>query len=1459
MSRPTAVLPTPAASGGELDYVDLDRSLAPLRKDEPASLELGHLGRRYGGWKSWADLLQYPRVVVLAEASSGKTAELKGQAQKLVDQGEPAFFLRLEDLADFGLEEALAPGRLAPFRSWRDARGRAWFFLDSVDETRLNRKSFETALRRFASALGDAAADVHVIVSCRASDWRGRADRQAIEQMLPPPRAAAQDLPDDELDPDAALLGPIFDAKPSYRDEIEKEDAAPEPPGLLVVQLTPLTGEQCRDLAVRAGTPDVDAFLDALPRFGLETFAERPGDLLELAAYWREKRAFGSLAEMAEHAVTVKLREVNAFRADSGELSPQEAREGAERLAAALTFGRSFTLLAAGDEADPILAAGALDPAHILLGWNDAKRAALLRRAIFAPSTYGRLRFHHRTTQEFLAASWLNRMLHAGAAMTAVWNVLFAKRYGVETVVPSLRPVAAWLALKQPAIRDEMIRREPVALLSHGDPRSLPLESRKALLRAYAERDAAGELSEARIEHRAIWLFSDPGLAGAIREAWALNPDHGFRTDLVRCIREAKIAECADLALDGALDAQGPDYKRGVAADALVECQATGEIVRLVAAIRDPNTSLTTQLAASFAEALYPAHLDAGDVVTLFGRAQPPPERVIDGIGHHVEELARRGGLDQRRALASGLAHAALRGPFRRRREKLIPRHAEIIRGLAGFMAEELERLGPFDPPSDDLLILLQALTRAGYDCPRDDGPDVRVLLQQKPRVNQALFWRNVSEARADFAELCRPWQVFVGEGAPLWGLGPADLEGLAVDVRSQALALDREVALAAVVQILRGEQLFETQAAWLDELVAGDAALQAVLARFRAPEPEDNHQRRWEVRNRRLAAVQAAREAKDKESWREFQRRLQAEPTLLSDPKLARAWTTGGFRLWDLARWLAGRKEHRFEAVVLRWRDLTPVFGATVAEAFRDGLRAFWRGTHARRPKYTSQNHLTTYRSTPLAFGGVSVEAAEDPDWIGKLDAGEVRRATEHAVMSELSYPDWLDQLLASRRDIAMPVVLAGIHVEWRRKWGTPTLLRHYARNAEEAPPELADKIAQLFRAGRPGNEEVYRLAVEFLLRRTLSARDRANVAGLARRRWRSEAAAGALARGRLNLTLAMGLAPAVGLEELEAWIASGQPPADDVVATIGDLFGRDASSLPAAAWARFTVPDLERLVRMAYRHIPRSQDSASSGARRMEARDYARQARDASLSSLLARPGYETFAVLRRLAEAGGDFELSAHRLRELAHRRAESDAEFEAWSPAEVLVFEAEQTAPATTGAELLRIVEGVLQDIQLSFSRADASSGSILTLAPDETPVQLWLAEQLNLRAAGRYHAVREAEVADENKPDVLVTSAHGPIQVAVEVKHGGMDWSPRALQAALRRQLADQYLLPENRRHGVLVITHHGARTWRNPDTGARWLFGDLMPWLDAEARAITRNVAGSVELRAIGLDPHAKS
>ena len=116
-------------------------------------------------------------------------------------------------------------------------------------------------------------------------------------------------------------------------------------------------------------------------------------------------------------------------------------------------------------------------------------------------------------------------------------------------------------------------------------------------------------------------------------------------------------------------------------------------------------------------------------------------------------------------------------------------------------------------------------------------------------------------------------------------------------------------------------------------------------------------------------------------------------------------------------------------------------------------------------------------------------------------------------------------------------------------------------------------------------------------------------------------------------------------------------------------------------------------------------------------------------------------------------------------LTRGKAERDAETPAWTPAETLTFERQFTAPAKTGADLLRLVVGVLADIAQNLTKGDFTSRALLERAKDEEEVQHWLAEQMNARAKGRFHAVREAEVAIRDKPDLIIASTSAPLRIS----------------------------------------------------------------------------------------------
>ena len=168
-----------------MEFVDLNRSFVAIANDSESNLLIGRVwGRRIGGWLEWSDLLNYPRVVLLAEAASGKTEEFRHTASALRARGNRAFYCTIEQLADRELAASLDPAERAALTEWKSGTEVGWFFLDSVDEARLNRKRFEDALRRLADDLCPAMSRACVLVSCRISDWKGNSDRLALQRLL---------------------------------------------------------------------------------------------------------------------------------------------------------------------------------------------------------------------------------------------------------------------------------------------------------------------------------------------------------------------------------------------------------------------------------------------------------------------------------------------------------------------------------------------------------------------------------------------------------------------------------------------------------------------------------------------------------------------------------------------------------------------------------------------------------------------------------------------------------------------------------------------------------------------------------------------------------------------------------------------------------------------------------------------------------------------------------------------------------------------------------------------------------------------------------------------------------------------------------------------------------------------------------------------------------------------------
>ncbi|WP_156463059.1 hypothetical protein [Methylobacterium sp. Leaf93] len=1476
-------------------FVDLNRSFVPIKKDKEASLDIGRTwGRKIAGWLDWDELLKYQRVVLLAEASSGKTEEFRNSAQALAAAGGHAFFVRVEDLADDGFEQALESPEVArAFERWRalDDGGNgpeARFFLDSVDEARLNNKSFEKALRRLARELGGALERSRVFASCRVSDWKGSDDREAFTRILPV-RARPERIADQSA-ADASLLDPIFKER-SRNNPGPRQRSEPRPfDELIVVQLVPLSWDQRQQLATASGVSDAESFGHAITENGLDTLAERPGDLLDLADYWTSYGQFGTLSEMIEHGVARKLTE-RAFRPDNRDLDSTQARQGAERVAGALTLAKSFTLRAPGHNADPTLASGALDPVEVLPEWTEAQRNSLTRRGVFTPSTYGRVRFHHRGTQEYLAANWLDRLLKHGCPRSAVHDLLFADLYGVPTVVPSLRATAAWLAREYPDVRDTLLQREPLVLLREGDPRSLPLDSKEQLLLTYAERHASGEISDDSLDHRALWMFSTPLLANAIRLAWGLNAREGFRVDLLRLIREGPVTACADLARLTALDVSVSDILRTYAVESLAACGDHDALTAVAALIRSRPAPAGSQLAIDFARFLFPCYLSTDDLLFLIESAAPDRKKSLGRLGWALKQFWRNCPHDEARLrFCDGLGQLCLTPPFVSDYRRVSVRFAELSRDLGQIARDSVRRFGERAP-----LPLLMAVERAERDhsALNDDKPSLSLeeLVNSHAGLKRSLFWADVEETRRNATQTAdRPsavWHIYFS-GNPLWQFEQSDRSWLEADVCSRDLEDDRRIALSAVVRLLHQAQkdtsasdpTLRSHEPHLRMLMAGGGErLAEDLTGYLSPPAKPSDAEREKRGVLREQKVDEAREKKDKASWVRFREEVSADPTILRDPARLSNWKDGSQKLEVLTRWLRRRTDADYEDAARQWRLLEEGFGRAVAEAYRDGMKVLWRITEPARPDRGSGGAVTEKYPTILSMSGIGIEATEDEGWAARLTEPDTHRAVAHARLSERGHPEWIDGIIASRPSIALPVLREMLVDEWSgRLPGYVSPMGHYTRSNTSIPSAVADIIVEIVSGPCADQLDIFDRGLRLLLRISLDESSRAALRRLSLRRLRAAAKRGTEEWLSRHFAMLFQVDADRGVQELATWLdrltapsgaGSGRVLAgyaeDDfeiapcrstiVEHVLGTMFGREDRLLCSRALKIVNVGALTGLVRLAYRHIRPQDDIEHEGSYTPGRRDAAQEARNVILGALLDRSGADAYRAVRELA-ADPLFEARWHRFNELAHGMAERDAELPAWSPLEVFHFERTSVAPAKTGDALLKVVTGVLSDINADLTGigSDSSSRALLQRAEVEEEVQQWLAEQMNLRAVGRFHAHREAQVAGGDKPDIIVSSTASAAEVAVEVKHGGQGWSVRDLESALNWQLAENYLKPVNRRHGVLVVSHHGDRSWRAPEDRAVLSFENVMTRLQEKAEGRTVNRVGAISLRAIGID-----
>ncbi|RZB37205.1 MAG: hypothetical protein SRB2_01287, partial [Desulfobacteraceae bacterium Eth-SRB2] len=1408
--------------------------------------------------EGWDQLLGLYRVIILAEAGAGKTEEIRQIATKLRSEGKDAFFFRLESLSG-GLRTSFEIGDEQEFQEWLASDEEAWLFLDSVDEARLKSfRNFEEAIRNFAAELGASKQRAHICITSRPSEWRPKADLSLIKGQLP----FVEVTPAEVSDENGSALNQEAPQKSATGVEVKKkpERSRVNPK---VFSLLPLDKYQIRTFAIAKGVEDVDAFLQAIERTEAEVFSRRPLDLDDLINYWTKNGNLASLKNLIEFSIDTKLKETDPDRCRRLPLLQEEAWIGAEMIAAAVSFQKRERILIPEQNPDSHLKSSAINAADIVNEWVETKISALLQRPIFDEAIYGAVKFHHRIVREHLTSKWLHRLLLEGKSRREIHALFLKKRYGETVLVPSMRPILAWLILLDDRIREKTIRSFPEVCLQGGDPASLPIEIRKSMLERFCTLYANKSFRDFSFGLAELRRFAHPDLDSTVNcllDLYANNEE--IRELLLRIAWQGKMSGCSAKSLIYALDKSFDIYSRLYGIRVV---RAVGTPVQkhklIKALLADPNLKdehITGELIDAFCD----DGLDIPDILTLLGRLEKSERH-----RHYYVDSALKGfsrhkcPADKLTQWLQGLLSLIKIEPFCKRRFFEVSQSYGWLLSYAIIVAERLVEARDdrvFNEPVLEIISLAQVERdfRLYYN---EVEHKLDSLVKAWPELNRALFWYDVtknrryldkrSETRLTEYWHMTPWQHY-------WEFKEKDFDSIVEDIRTKDLLDDRLIALSLAFRLYKeGNPKKRVLLNKLKKAVKGTQELEEALYKSIHPGPlseEVKKHRRSGAALKRQRILGEKKRVENRQKWVEW---LQSHTDVLRDTSIASEGS-----VWKATNYLLHELRHKIEDrnrwAASRWEKLIPEFGQEVAEALRDGCIDYWR-------KYTPvlrSEGIEKPNSIPgavvVGISGLEMEAGYIKDWPDNLSAAEAELACRYAFREMNGFPDWFEKLYSVFPDIVETMVLR--EIEWEFSVYNGKDLCHYVLDdvlwqAKWLYPNLSGKILELLETHEPKHEATVEKGLSIVL--ASSDLDPKAIVRVAK-----EKVVSPYSDDRQACWLAAWMQVDAGeaIKALDKTLEAIEDPSRSTsiammfsVALVG---GRHEAN--TSLYADYHKPEiLLRLIKLLYAHIRREEDidRYGGGTYSPTLRDKAQDARGRLLSNLVNLPGKAAYIALLDLVDTHPDKGMRQHCLL-AAKSRAEQDAEIEPWESGDITQFAREAEKTPKNHRELFELTVSRLLDLKYELEEGDHSQAEAYRRIDDERLHRIFIGAWLRDKSRDKYTVTQEEELPDRKEPDIRMHGSGFAAPVPIELKIAD-NWSGPVLFERLRNQLCGQYLRDPRSNNGIYLLGYLGKKpAWEHLETGEKMAYLELIHALKIEAQKIVAHNSKIEDLQIIAID-----
>lgn len=1428
------------------DFVQLDRTFHELATHarESDSFDLNQTFIT-GPSLSWGDLLKGFRTVVLSEAGTGKTEEIRQTARHLRAAGKRAFFLRLEHIPD-DFEDAFEIGTFDEFEQWLSSADEAWLLLDSVDEARLrNPGDFERAVRKIGRRIQSASARAHIILTGRTSAWRAKTDLDLCKTHFPIASettrvSVAEPLRQPDLIEDLGL-------KSLSTEGLGQKEA---PSAFRVVALDDLTMTQVKVFAWARGITDTKAFLDEIERADAEFFTTRPQDLEELIEFWNKECRIGTRLELMQNSVQRRLEERDQNHREAYPLSPEVAREGARLLAAASVLGREATIQVPDGSHNN---KGILIQV-VLPDWNDRDQLALLSRPIFDEAIYGTVRFHHRSVREFLTAEWLAGLLKRSASRREVEAMLFRVQYGIEVIVPTMRPVLPWLAICDERIRERILRVAPEVLFEGGDPSALPLVTRKVILADACKELAAGVSGRSVLDYSAVQRFASPDLADDIRAL--LNQyasDDEIVNFLVRMVWLGRIASLKDEVKTLALTHSTPQYTRISAIRALRLFSTDADLEDLRQSFLKEASPLKRDWLSEIVVASPPSTETATWLLAALGRVEVKERYHVDSLTDAVASFVETAPLKIMPDLVQGLNQLLDEPPFIDHGFCEVSAKNSWLVKAASAAAERLireRRSEAFDSPTLDILHKFQAIRNWDDDL-RDTKIEFGTLVPQWPELNRAAFWYGVQKTRqtAPFSNngtrLTNFRQAY-GLGA-YCKFGVDDFNDVAESIPTLVDQDDKLVALTLAFDIYAKGNRPQTWSDRLHELVKGNDELEERLNLLLNPPASEYERKEQEQKERSLARKK-----------QELSNREQSKAFIISHVELVRAPQLKEpadilQAQWHLHEHLREGSDKSNRWTVGRWRELIPDFGAEVAQAYREGVTSYWRKY---RPILRSEGAPPNSIPIKVIFGlaGLDIEAAETPDWPTKLSPDEALLACRYAVYELNGFPPWFPRLFEGHPDIVSEFVLSEINQEVASEIpGTEShyLLSDVSSSGQWAWDQLAPALLKLLLERNVTN--AFNLGKLLTIVQGSTSVTDYDLALLAEQKAKS---AEAIELAAIWYAVWVGVKPESAISAVAGHLSSlsiAKEQTEFAMTFVTRLSAGRRSETTGVRQAYMTPKHLKELFLLMHTYIREDEDinRIGSGVYTPGLRDEAQDARDALFNQLKRIPGKEAFVALDEIAKQHPKAQ-SRPWLASYAKTKAEQDADFPAWSPVQVRDFHDRLDRTPSNHRELADLAIMRLLDLKDDLENGDESVAKLLLRVETEPEMRNFLAHELRQRALGRYTITQEEELSDDKRPDLRFHGTGFDAPIPAELKLADR-WTGPKLFERLENQLSGDYLRDNRSGRGIFTLANLSARQWELR-SGERVDFEGLVQALRNHWESIANKHPHVEDIAIIGID-----